>query len=494
MSADAIPNSGCPGCQQRDQRIAELEQHLADLQRQLDELRARLDQTQQEGKRQAAPFRRHHHTPNPKKPGRPTGHPRSCRPLPSKPDRIIDVPCERCPDCQQPLIDKVVHTLFQTDLPPVVPVVTQFNVHGGTCPCCQRYHQGRHPEMISDATGAANNQIGPLALTMAAELKHRLGVPYRKIADFFHTYFRFRISPSTFVRAEQRLTAKAEPTFRLLLEALRNCKVVHADETGWRVGRINAWLWVFTCAKGTIYAICPSRGHDVPEAILGPDFDGILIVDGWSAYNVLKCRKGRCNGHILRRCRDLLEQELPAKDAALLRELMTLLRQGLELSARREEVPEQDYQRLLVQWEEKYDEWLLVRSLEGGEEVRRLRKHLCQHYEEFTRHLYVPEVPATNNAAEQKIRPAVPLRKIGGCNKTLRGALVHAVLASVIVSVHQRGLRFIELALALWRQRQPEALTLAGTPAPSTEEDSETERDCCYRTRPVRGAVAVPSG
>ena len=188
--------------------------------------------------------------------------------------------------------------------------------------------------MLSDALGAAANQIGPVALTMAAELKHRLGVPYRKITDFFGTYFDLRISHATVVRAEQRLVAKAEPTYRLLLEALRQAGVVHADETGWRIGRLNAWLWVFTCSQGTLYAIRRSRGHDVPDEILGEHFDGILIVDGWSAYDVLDCVKGRCNAHILRRCRDLLKQDPSASDAQLLRRLRDILRAGLELAER----------------------------------------------------------------------------------------------------------------------------------------------------------------
>jgi hypothetical protein len=34
----------------------------------------------------------------------------------------------------------------------------------------------------------------------------------------------------------------AQPAYELLLEALRQSHVVHADETGWRIGRLNAWL------------------------------------------------------------------------------------------------------------------------------------------------------------------------------------------------------------------------------------------------------------
>jgi hypothetical protein len=137
--------------------------------------------------------------------------------------------------------------------------------------------------MTSDATGACANPIGPVALSLAAELKHRPGVPYRKITDLLATYFDLRVSHGTLVRAERRLARKGAPTFRLLQEALRAAGIAHADETGWRVGRLNAWLWVFCTERVTIYAIARSRGHEVPEAILGEGFDGILVVDGWAA-------------------------------------------------------------------------------------------------------------------------------------------------------------------------------------------------------------------
>ena len=56
---------------------------------------------------------------------------------------------------------------------------------------------------------------------MAGELKHRLGVPYRKICDFFATYCNLEICPATLVRAEQRLAYLAKPTYELLIDALR---------------------------------------------------------------------------------------------------------------------------------------------------------------------------------------------------------------------------------------------------------------------------------
>src|SRR5947209_1985163 len=460
----ATPSPVCSGCQARDTTIARLEQTVADLQRQLDDVRGQLDQAQRAGKRQAGPFRRRRHVDHPKKPGRPQGHPLAARPLPTKVDRVIDVPCGECPDCHVPLTDTVTHPQYQTDLPPVVPIVTRFDVHGGTCPCCRRYHQGRHPERTSEAAGACANQIGPVALTRAAELKHRLGVPYRKITDFFTTYFDLRVSPGTPARAEQRLAARARPTFELLLDALRRCGVVHADETGWRIGRLGAWLWVCSSATVTLYAIRTSRGHEVPQEILGADFSGWLVVDGLNSYDVLGYAKGRCNAHLLRRaCR--LAEELPKqREAAYVGRLVALLREALDLAERREELTEVGYARRVAQVEGALDDWIDDFQPRFSADVDRLVHRVCAHRGEWLVFLHEPEVPPTNNHGERMLRPAVVSRKVGGCNKTLRGACEHAILASLMVSLHQQGRRFLDLALRLWRSPEAEAIDLEGLP------------------------------
>jgi transposase len=318
--------------------------------------------------------------------------------------------------------------------------------------------------MISDATGACANQIGPVALSMAAEMKHRLGVPYRKITDILDTYFNLKVSPGALARAEQRLAKKGEPTFRLLQEALRAAGIAHADETGWRVGRVASWLWVFCTKKVTVYVIAKSRGHEVPEAILGEDFDGILVVDGWSAYNVLSCRKSRCHGHILARCHKLLKQEPGKTDTRLLHRLMEILRDGLELSRQHEQLTEEEYRRRMRAWEEDFDGWLLFLPKNAGAEVEKLRDHLLDHHEEFLRPVFEPGVPPTNNLAEQQVRPAVVTRKMGGCNKSGVGALVHMVLASLMASLRQQGKRFVDLALPLWRSAEPVALEIGALP------------------------------
>jgi len=458
----------CPGCVERDQEIVRLKARITDLGSEVLRLRQEIEDLRRDNNRQAARFRRRKLKKRRKKPGRKNGHAADVRPTPTpdQVDRIVDVPCAECPDCHAPLLDPGLVVQFQTDLPPIVPLVTQFNIETGYCSCCRRFCQGRHPEQTSDAIGAAGNTFGPVILTMAAELKHRLGVPYRRICDFFATYYDLHVCPATFVRAEQRLADRARPTYQLLLDALRQAHVVHADETGWRIGRVNAWLWVFSSKDTTIYVIRTSRGSDVPLEMLGDDFDGYLVVDGLKSYDVLTVAKGRCNAHLLRRCKELTDS-VPPKEQAYVQRLSKLLQRAIALAQRREQYTADAYARRVQHLEDRLDDWLDRLPRSAGADLDRLANHVAAHRGEWFTFLHDPEVPPTNNHAEHMLRPAVITRKIGGCNKTLLGAVVHGILSSLMVTCKRQGKRFLDLAKHLWSSSDPPALPLAALPSPS---------------------------
>jgi transposase len=452
----------CAGCQQRDRRIAELEEENQ-------KLRQQLGQREAERNRQAHPFRREQTAKRPKKPGRRPGHKADLRPVPTPDqiDRVVNVPLDKCPLCDVYLYDLGQVVQYQTDLPPIVPIITQFNIQTGRCPSCRQHWQGRHPDQTSDAIGATGNTLGPVVLTMAAEMKHRLGVSYRKICDFLLTYCQLKVCPAAFIRAEQRLADLARPTYDLLLDALRRSHVVHADETGWRVGRLNAWLWVFSSVNATIYVIRTgpgARGHHVPEGILGPDFDGYLVVDGLKTYDVLEVAKGRCNGHLLRRCKNLRDL-VPNRERRQLQALSDLLKEAIDLAARRDQHTAPAYAQRVQALEDRLDAWLDANlHRRRSAELDRLDSHVRAHRGEWLTFLHDPEVPPTNNHAEQMLRPAVITRKVGGCNKNLLGALVHSVLSSIMVSCHRQGKRFLDLARQLWQSQQPQAIPLENLP------------------------------
>lgn len=454
----------CAGCRERDARIAELEGRLAQSEGRLAELERKLAEVVRESQRQTAKFPRRKLIPSSehKPSGRKPGHDGAFRAIPKKVDRMIVVPCKTCPECRVKLVEPQTRDLYQTDIPPVQPVVTKFVVHGGTCPCCGKYRQGRHEEQITDPTPVVTSVLGPRVLGMAADWKHRLGIVYRKISELFGTCFSLKVSPGALSRSEIRFAQRALPTYEWLVEALRKAGVVHADETGWRVSRRSAWLWVFASKDITIYAIRFSRGHEVPATMLGDDFSGVLIVDGLASYDVLECVKGRCVGHILRRARGLTENDsLPKSDRDHVEALITLLKRALQTAVRREEWAESTYDRKRSRIERDFDEWLTQAAKLGHHaDVKRLAKHLRNHRHEWFLFLYDSDIPATNNHGERQIRPAVILRKLGSCHREILHAVAHEITASLTTTCRQRGHPFLELATKIWLSCQPRAFPI----------------------------------
>src|SRR5262249_1431502 len=131
---------------------------------------------------------------------------------------------------------------------------------------------------------------------------------------------------------------------------------------------------------------------------------------------------------------------------------------------RREAMTSVGYARRVQEIEHRLDDWLdsLPRSV--SPELDRLDNHIRAHRGEWLGFLHDPEVPPTNNHAEQMLRPAVITRKVGGCNKTLLGALVHGILSSVMLSCKRQGKRFLDLARRLWQSSDPQAVPLEALP------------------------------
>ncbi len=284
----------------RDRRVAELEAHLrergasiAELEAQLrqrDEviavLQERVRQLQEQvegvkraGKRQATPFARRKRVTQPKRPGRKKGQGRFSyrrKPVPEEVTDTKEAPLACCPECGGSLTDRREHEQFVVDIPPVEPVITRYVTHSGYCSHCRRRVRSRHPEQISDATGAAGVVVGPRAKALAADMKHRLGTSYGKVCELLNDAFGLRVTRSGWYQADMRVAEQARPVYEELVETLRQSVVVHADETGWRIGTLSAWLWVFTNRETTVYTIRRSRGHEVVVDILGREFPGVL--------------------------------------------------------------------------------------------------------------------------------------------------------------------------------------------------------------------------
>ena len=447
--------------------IAKQTVQIRDLEARIHELEQKLEEAQHRGKRQAAPFSKGEPKAKPKKPGRKRGHASAHRTKPMRITRVLEAPIpDRCPDCGGTVVEDAVHEQYQEDIPrPIETIVTQFNVHVGHCVDCTIRVQGRHPEQNSDALGAASVQLGPTILGLAAELKHDMGVSYGKVARFLHLTFGLTAERSGFARADQRLAQRFAPTYADLQKQMRQSEVAHSDETGWRVGGHSAWLWVLANDQLSLYVIDPHRDHTVVERMLGQEYAGVLITDCFRAYDPLPYKKSKCAGHLLKRCKKLIEESGNPSAIRFGAQVATILRSAIKLKERKSKISDHGYRIACGRIEAALNRLLDHRYRQT--DIMRFAKLLRKQRPHIFTFLYVDAVAPTNNLAERELRPAVVIRKTNGCSRSPKGASAHAILCSVIRTAHKHDHDFVDLTKCMLQQPVPVVMAIcASDPSP----------------------------
>lgn len=223
------------------------------------------------------------------------------------------------------------------------------------------------------------------------------------------------------------------------------------DETGWRVNGENAWLHDFVTEHATYYAIDPTRSAEPAELLLGEDYSGTLIHDGWSVYDrfTQACHQ-QCLAHLMRRCHELLETAV-AGAVRFPRAVLDVFRSALAARDRfrQNELTAHGLRVLAGRFTSTMRR--LVAPVKTHAANERLAKHLENHLDDLFTFLRDPAVDATNWRAEQAIRPAVVNRKVWGGNRTWDGAEVQSILMTVLVTAAQQTidpLNFLKQGLA----------------------------------------------
>ena len=446
----------------KDQRIAELEAELVRehtiiqrLQKQLERLQAEVEELKRAGKRQAAPFARRKLVEHPKRPGRKAGQgkfSRRGRPTHRQVDQTKKARLNGCPECGGRLRDIHQHEQYVTDIPKTIRLITtRYVTYSGYCVDCRKRVRSRHPEQTSQATGAAGVMVGPRAKALAADAKHRLGCSYGKVSELLNDAFGMQVSRSGWCQADQRLAEKAQPVYEELIEAMQHSSVVHADETGWRIGILSAWLWVFTNQEITVYAIRDNRSSDVVVEILGKQFQGILASDCFLAYDDKRLKdwlKQKCLSHLLKDLKEM-EENKTGRAVRFAQQLTAVLQEALKLKAEKlsldPDIFVQRAQALETQLDTLISRQRNLKDRDNLRFARRLRKHRPH----LLRFLYVDNLDATNNLAERQIRPSVIIRKTNGCNRSKGGAETHSVLTSVLVTCRQHNIPILDYMVSL---------------------------------------------
>jgi transposase len=442
----------CPGCLERDERIAALERRVAELEARLRDLTARLGTNATNSS--TPPSANPPHAPKPvvkertgKKPGGQPGHPAHLRRRlpPERVNQVIPFVPQRCSRCAAPLPvepgpeDPEPSWHQVAELPPMAAVVTEYQGHSRTCACCGTVNHAPIPQDIKA------HSVGPRLSATLAYLAGSHRVSKRGLEEITEDVFDVPIALGTVVNLQAETTAALAAPHAEALQAVREAAVKNVDETSWKLAGKLCWLWLAATSTVAVFLIHARRGVAGLAALLGEQVQGFVGSDRWSAYGRLSpwCRQ-ICWAHLRRDFQKLVD------------------RGGAAARLGRK------FQRIA---DRVFEEWHLFR---GGTFGRRaLQNHLNDEAEEFERLLkggrccadakaaafcenvlgLLPAVwrfvvsdgiEPTNNHAERLLRRGVLWRKGSfGC-------------------VSERGCRFVERLLTVVQTRRLQGRSVLG--------------------------------
>ena len=456
---------------QRDRRIAALEEDNALLRKRLDEQAPPPPPPPPPAgpppfiKPPAPPGRR-------KKPGRKAGHEAALRPPPDHVDRTVDVPLPRrrrtrgrlCPHCRTPLESGTLrgHRRLVEELVPARAEVVCYRTASGYCPRCKRRVESRRPEQPPPAD-LPHAQLGINALAEAAALRVEDRLPMRRVCAVL-ARSGLRLCAGAVAAQVRRLARWLGGEYERIRLRIRRSPSANVDETGWRTGGRNTWVWAACGGEGrhTLYHVDGSRAGRVARGLLGPSFGGTVVSDFYGAYDAAGFEsKQRCLAHLLRELKETARDSPGFAATVFFPRCKRLAKDMLALKRKWRELGDATYTRRACRIEDRLD--ALARTHSAGAEedpdARRLAGRLLRHRRELTPFLWDEELDGTNNAAERALRPAVVMRKVTGGSRSEAGAQAWAVLASVLRTAKQQGRDAVgtlrELMMRHWAGEEP---------------------------------------
>ena len=385
------------------------------------------------------------------------GHTRALVPI-EQVEVVIPVKPERCHHCQHPLQgeDPQPQPHQVTEVPPVKPIVTEYQLHRLVCPVCGEATGAQLPG------GVPSGEFGPRVQTVTALCTGAYHLSKRTTQRVMEDLFGVSISLGTLTSLEQSTAqAVAEPV-AAARSYVQQQPAAYLDETGWREGRQRAWLWTAVTASVTVFVVRRSRSGKVARELLGERFWGWLVTDRWSAYTWYPTwRRQLCWAHLLRDIEAMIERDGPSQ--ALGEALRAQVRQMFHWWHRVREgtlahASFASYMRPIRREVE--------RLLEAGQtcgvpkteatcrDILKRRQALWT----FVRHA---GVEPTNNAAERAIRPGVLWRKGSFGTHSPAGSQFVEAMMTVVATLKQQHRNVLDYLTAACEA------TLYGKTAPS---------------------------
>lgn len=298
-------------------------------------------------------------------------------------------------------------------------------------------------------------EYGVEAHLLLAYLVYILGVSIDKACQLLRFFCQLPLEPS---QADAMLTQLGKhwgQEFDVICSQIALAAVVYADETSWRVGRLNTSLWSFLSENWCVMLFGCSKDRQTLESILPLEvFDGVLVSDDAAVYQQGYASQ-KCWAHLLRKAIKLtLLHPENRTYGRFLEDLLTLFRDAKRAAQDRRLGDEGRETRVALLEGRLCDichpHWpnitpgLPEPRNEAEKDFRNLVNELLRLMVDEQLFVFVldPQVEATNNRSERQLRSSALARKSGRTNKTDTGATRQTHIVSVLESLRRSLDRF----------------------------------------------------
>ncbi len=355
-----------------------------------------------------------------RKRGGQTGHKRHQRVL---------VPSEQCTSVV-PLIPtacrRCYETLWGTDpspvrhqvyeLPPMVPIITEYQRHRLTCPKCGTTTCAQLPE------GVPIGQSGPRLIAFNALLMGHFRQSKRLASEFLRDLLNLPCCPSLTVKMQTTASKALAAPHEELREALALENNVHMDETPTKEANSKAWLWTAVASNFAVFTVFSTRAATAITTLLGEDYRGIINCDRAKMYFIAQ-RLQWCWAHLIRDIQAMIDSKVPDRvelGTALMEQVKEMFRNWHCYKA--SEITWNEFQVIAIPIGKQINQLLYAGSGSHDSKLRNQCKSLYTHRAHLWRFVANQGIEPTNNTAERALRGPVIYRKLSFGTQSEKGS------------------------------------------------------------------------
>jgi transposase len=432
-------------------RVETLTSLVHAFQEQVDTLQEQLHQTSRNSSRPPSSDPPQHQRPHrprgQRRRGGQPGHPGSTRTLipVEAVDEVVVLKPAQCVHCQAPLSgdDPQPWRHQVIEIPPIQPVVTEYQWHQLACPSCGATTRAPWP------AGVPSGTYGPRVQATVALCTGAYRLSKRTTQQVMDEVFGVPMSVGTISPLEQATTEAVAAPVEEAHTYVQAQEVAHLDETSWRQGDKRAWLWVAVTSWVTVFVVRLSRGGQGARELLGERFEGILVTDRYSAYNWYPVRwRQLCWAHLLRdfaamRDRGGASEEIGEALLVQAHQMFTWWHRVREGTLQRS-----TFRSYMTPLRREVERLLSVGSRCGVPQTAGTCRDILKRRAALWTFVQVEGVEPTNNTAERSLRPGVLWRKGSFGTQSAAGSHFVESMMTVVATLKQQQRNVLEYLTA----------------------------------------------